>query len=486
MLKSKEIKGLLICVLAMVLVSWSKYIFTGSIKVDQNPLAMAHGLLIVLLFSLALFTYGKIYLKLFKNAGLLTISHAQIKAWGYIHIILASLMLPLLSNDIFLYMAYGDLSNMGYDVFTRQDLMPQSKWAYLVGNWKDSPYLYGPITLWISKLANWAGGGQVWGVLIVFKLIWAVIAIGFLEILSLTVKHLGDFILILFTPVFWLQNVGGIHFDLVAALFLLIAVYFITQQKIVFSLVAISLACMCKIVFVIFIPFILLHYFFINPNRITWKPVVYFMLGIFLSLGMVALSYLPFWKNWETIAVPFAYLNTQEPSKSFSEVLGEILSLLFNDVSPAQGIADTHDSLAKIWWWKQCRLAFNFIGIGLGMVVSVIFMAKTRLVFYKTVLAEYWIKISLVFFFFYSHIFNAWYLIALLPFLPLIGNNSRLKRYFIIVSVFSNLHMIFLNIGRDSYVYYLLPPIVLVNICLFIWQFKKNFLTVEAHLSKEA
>lgn len=486
MLKGKQIKGLLVCVLALLIVSWSKLLFTGNIKVDNNPLSTFHGIVVLILFSLSLFTYGNVYGKFFKNASYLTISHQQLKVYGYIHIVLASLMLPILSNDIFLYLAYGDLSNMGHDIFTRSDVMIQSKWLNYVGNWKDSPYLYGPVTLWISKIANWSGGNNILLVLIVFKLIWVLIAICFLEIMSLTVKNMGDFILVLFTPVFWLQNVGGIHFDLLAGLFLLIAVYFITQQKIVFSLVAITIACMCKIVFVIFIPFVLLHYFFINPNRISWKPLVYFMLGLVLAVGVVVVSYYPFWNGIKTITIPFTYLNTQEPSKSFSEVLGEILNAVFGHETPSDAINNTVDGESKIWWWKQCRIAFNIIGIILAVVVSIVFIAKTKFVFYKTVLAEYWIKLSLVFFFFYSHIFNAWYLIALLPFLPLIGNNDRLKRYFIVVSVFSNFHMIFLNIGRDSFAYYLLPPIVFINISLFLWQFKKNFLTVESHLSKEA
>jgi hypothetical protein len=166
-------------------------------------------------------------------------------------------------------------------------------------------------------------------------------------------------------------------------------------------------------------------------------------------------------------------------------VLGELLNIGFADIAPQDALTNVDDNPSKIWWWKQCRIVFNIIGIVLAIIVSIVFIAKTRFVFYKTVLAEYWIKISLVFFFFYSHIFNAWYLIALLPFLPLIGNNNRLKKYFIVVTVFSNLHMIMLNISRDSALYYLLPPIIFINISLFLWQFRKNFLTVETKLVKE-
>jgi len=485
MVKRKEILGLLACVAVLVLVSWTKVLFTGSIKVDDNPLEHWIGIATVIVFAVSLMVYGRAYYKFFKSPDSFSLSHYQIKLLGYAHVILGSLMLPILSNDIFLYLAYGDLSNMGYDVFTQQNIMGYSKWIDLVGNWKDSPYLYGPITLWISKFANWAGGSNIWMVVIVFKIIWLLIGICFVEIMSLMVKHLQDFILVLFTPVFWMQNVGGMHYDLLAGLFLLIAVYFISQQKIVFALIALKLAIMCKIVFAIFIPFVLLHYFFINSNRISWKPMLYFCLGAIASSTVIILCYLPFWKDSTTITIPFNYLNTQEPSKSFSEVLGEIFHALFNNIAPSDTIGNTSHSSGKMWWWTQFRIGFNVFGIAMGVIVSLVFMIKTRLVFYKTVMAEYWIKICLVFFFFYSHIFNAWYLIALLPFLPLVGNLHRLKKYILIISVYSNLHMIFLNIGRDSWIYYLLPPIIFINISLFLWQFRKNFLTVESPLTKD-
>lgn len=477
---SKDFRILFGAVLALMLVSWSKFIFTGSLKVDDNPLPQPIGIVTFLVFTTALFLYGRVYYKLYVSANSLTVSHKQLKQLGYLLIIFSSLMLPILSNDIFLYIAYGEVSNRGVDVFSNQHVLRYSQWLPYIGDWKSSPYLYGPTTLWISKLANWIGGNSIVMVLVVFKLIIAIISIGFIEIFSLTVKNNQDFLYVLMIPAFWLQNIAGIHYDLLAAFFLLISVYFIGHQKIVFALIAIALACSTKIVFIIFLPFIIIHYWGLNPERLNVKTTIYFLIGILGFIGMILLAYLPFWNGIETVKVPLSFLNHQEPSKSFSEVLGEILNVLFSKAAPISEIENTAFSTSKLWWWKQCRITFNFIGIGLAVILLGIFMVKTGLKFTRIQLAELWVKLTLIFFFFYSHIFNAWYLVALLPFIPLIGPLDRLKKYIIIVAVYSNLHMIMLNIHRESFIYYLLIPIIFINICLFLWQFRKNFLTIES------
>jgi hypothetical protein len=487
MWKIKEIKIIILSLFALVLVSWNKLIFTGSLKVDDNPLSNVNGWIVVLAYAFFLFFYARSYYRIYKYQQNITISHHQVKLLAYIHIVAASLMLPFLSNDIFIYMAYGDVSNLGIDVFTQTNVVQYSRWYSLVGDWKDAPYSYGPITLWVGKLANWAGGNNVFMVLLSYKILWFIIAAGFIEIISLTVKHIGDFIWIAFTPVLWLQCVANIHYDLLGGFFLLIAIYFISQQKIVFSLVAIALACNSKIIYIIFIPFILGHYFLINPQRLGWKPVVYFLTGMICFGLITVVSYFPFWNGIETIQTPFAYLNKVEPSKSFSEVAGELLNLAFprnTDTSVTGEITSATNSTGKVWWWKQCQLVMNIFGVLIGIILTIIFVVKTKLKINKQVLAEFWVKLCVIFFFFYSHVFNIWYFIALLPFIPLLGNNDRLKKYLLIICIYSNLHMIMLNVDHHSALYYFNPLIILLNICLFVWQFRKNFLTIESPVGK--
>jgi len=487
MFKIKEIRIILVSLLAMVLVSWNKFIFTGSLKVDDNPVSNLQGYIMVLSYVFFLFFFGRSYYRLFKYQQNVTLSHQQIKKLGYFSLLAASLMLPFLSNDIFIYMAYGDVSNQGIDVFTQTNVVQYSKWYYLVGDWKDAPYSYGPITLWVGKIANWVGGSNLFGVLVAYKIIWLLVAMGFIEIISLTVKNNGDLIWLTLTPVLWLQCVANIHYDLLGGFFLLIAVYFISQQKIAFSLLAIAFACNAKIIYIIFVPFILAHYFLINPERIGWKPIAYFIIGLLCFCMVSIVSYLPFWVGAETIMFPFTFLNKVEPSKSFSEVAGELLHLAFPreaDTNVTQEMQSSVNSNSKIWWWKVCQYVMNIFGIITGIVLSIIFIVKTKLRINKQLLAEYYVKISMIFFFFYSHVFNIWYFIALVPFIPLLGTNYRLKRYLLIICIYSNVHMIMLNIDRASVLYYFNPPIILFNVLLFVWQFRKNFLTIESPITK--
>ncbi len=487
MFKIKEIRIILISLLAMVLVSWNKFIFTGSLKVDDNPVSNVQGYIMVLSYAFFLFFFGRSYYRLFKYQQNITLSHQQIKQLGYFSLVAATLMLPFLSNDIFIYMAYGDVSNKGIDVFSQTNVVQYSKWYYWVGDWKDAPYSYGPVTLWVGKMANWVGGASIFGVLIAYKIIWLLVAIAFLEVISLTVKNNGDLIWLVLTPVLWLQCVANIHYDLLGGFFLLIAVYFISQQKIVFSLAAIALACNAKIIYIIFVPFILGHYFLINPQRLNWKSFLYVLLGIICFMGISVISYLPFWKGTETLTFPFTFLNKVEPSKSFSEVAGELLNLAFphnTDTSISGEMTSATNSSSKAWWWKQCQFVMNIFGILTGMVLSIIFIIKTKLKLSKQLLTEYYVKITMVFFFFYSHVFNIWYFIAIVPFIPLLGSNDRLKKYLLVICIFSNLHMIMLNIDRSSVLYYFNPPIILINVILFVWQFRKNFLTIESPIIK--
>jgi 4-amino-4-deoxy-L-arabinose transferase-like glycosyltransferase len=487
MLKYKEVKIVILCLLTMVLVSWSKFIFTGNIKVDQTPFTNIQGWFVVLTFTISLFFFGRSYYKLYLKKEELTMSHRQVKMLGYVFILLASTMLPFLSNDIFIYLAYGDVSNHGIDVFT-QASVHHSQWFYLVGNWKDAPYSYGPVTLWVAKIANWVGGNSIWGVLLAYKIIWLIIAIGFLEIISLTVKHISDFIWIVLTPVFWLQCIGNIHYDMLAGFFLLISIYFISQQKIVFSLIAIAIACMSKMVFVIFIPFIFAHYFLIGPQRIAIKPILYFLMGLLAFAGICVISYLPFWNGMDTLKVPFVFLNKVGPSKSFSEVAGEIMHALFprfQQAGASEEVMNELNTASKHWWWILFQKIMNIFGILVGISFTIIFIIKTRLKLNKQLLAEFWVKLVMIFFFLYSHVFNVWYFIALLPFIPLLSNNDRLKKYLLIVCVYSNLHMIMNNIDRSTILYYFNLPVILFNVCLFVWQFRKNFLTIESPIGKQ-
>ncbi|MGL1475121.1 hypothetical protein ACSTJF_00480, partial [Vibrio parahaemolyticus] len=91
---------------------------------------------------------------------------------------LFSLMLPMLSNDLYSLLAYGDASNRGADVYTMTDMLHISPYYdYVSELWKTAPCVYGPVVLLQVKLATWIGG-NLYGTIIIYKLIaliWAII-----------------------------------------------------------------------------------------------------------------------------------------------------------------------------------------------------------------------------------------------------------------------------------------------------------------------
>lgn len=484
MFQNRRLNYLFFLILGLLILSWSKYLFTGSIKVDDNPFGKVEDWVIVISYLSLILLVGYQYYRLYKEADGSTLTFKQIKRFGYGILVLSGLMLPILSNDIFLYIAYGDVSNLGVDVFTQKNTLSQSKWLPYIGKWVESPYLYGPLTLWVGKMANALGGNNIFLVYYIIKLIGVLLGVVFLEMIGLMVRSSANFVWITLTPILWLQNIGGFHYDLLAATFLLISIYFISQQKIVFALLLVALAAMCKIVFIIFLPYIIIHYFMINPGRLNLKCIGYFTIGLIAFAMIAVLSYYPFWTGPKTLGVPLGFLSMQEPSKSFSEVLGEIIHTILGNV---ENTSYTSDGVSgqKLMIWKYLRMIFNIIGILLALILSIRFLVKTGLKFNRSQLTELWVKLTMIFFFFYSHIFNAWYLIALLPFIPLIADNQRLKKYLLIVCVYSNAHMIFLNVDKASAVYYLIFPIIFANIALFMWQFRKNYLTIESPAHKD-
>ena len=61
------------------------------------------------------------------------------KKEAYWIVILASCMLPFLSNDVFVYLGHGYLSNHGVDVFSHTNILKDSIWINYIDAWPDGP-----------------------------------------------------------------------------------------------------------------------------------------------------------------------------------------------------------------------------------------------------------------------------------------------------------------------------------------------------------
>lgn len=483
----REIKkywmGVWISIILMVVISWLRYGLVETLKVDNTPFPIAWNYPIFGIYINALIWLGICYYKIVTSPF-----HTHGKSYrreAYIIVVLSSLMLPFLSNDVFVYLGHGYLSNHGTDVFSNTNILQKSIWIKYIDAWPDGPFVYGPINLIPAKIACWIGGDSIWGSFIAYKILMLGFAVGIVEILISSIKKSSDILIAAIAPAFWLHNVGHMHNDMIACLFVGIAVFFVLKQQLIPSALFIGISLACKVSAIIYLPFVFLLFYYTSSKKpsIKWLHIV-------LSVAVFSVSlvgcYAIFYTGQDSLSVPFNYLAKQNAAKSFAEVLGEMLNVILGDanIDAEFNKASIAKKDPKVYWWGVAQKIFNIIGLCMMVILTIVFIVKTKFKFTKEITVEFFIKLSFIFFFIYLHIFQAWYLILLFP-LILITENDRIKRYFMVICAYSGVHTIIYVIARPSFLFFLVPVMVIINCGLFLWQFRKNYLTVEADFKKQ-
>ena len=466
----------------MCLISWLKYGLTGMIRVDHNPFPPVWSYPIFIAFTGALALFGYHYYRLIWNTP--GIYEKNYKAQAYWIVVLASLMLPFLSNDVIIYLGHGYLSNHGVDVFANTDILKNSAWAPYIDDWKDGPFVYGPVNLIPAKLANLVGGENLWISFFTYKLLMLLIGFGIVEMLNKIVKEPKDLLLAVLAPAFWLHNIGHMHNDLIACLLVLTAVFFVLKNLLMPAAVFIGMALSCKVSVIMYVPFIFSLYFFTADEQIS-KKIGRMVVSVLLLAITIIGCYAIFYDGGASISVPFQYLSRQHPAKSFAEILGEILNVVCSGVNKANieselAMEEIPNEDPKVYWWGISKMIFNIVGILMMLITGWIFALKTKMKFNRELIVELFIKLSFIFFFFYLHIFQAWYLALLIPLIA-ISSNQRIKKYFMVLCAYSGVHTIMIAIARPSFLFYILPVLVIINALLFLWQFRRNYLMVESY-----
>ncbi len=473
-------RGMIAAILLLLMLGWLKTGITENIRVDHNPFPAKWGYPIFITFVIAVFIFSLNYWKLIWKTEL---DKPNYRAAAYLVLILSSLIIPFLSNDAIIYLGHGYLSNHGVDVFSNKNILQHSLWAPNIDDWKDGPFVYGPVNLIPAKLANYIGGKNIWLTFMSYKLLMLLVGVGIIELLNKIVKQPKDLLIAVLAPVFWLHNVGHLHNDIIAVLFVLSSVYFVLNKQIIPSAIFIGIALACKVSIVLYVPFIFMLYFYTSDFRIGGK-LLNGLIGVLAMVSAIVGCYAIYWTGPSSLEVPFKYLSNQQPTKSFSEILGEILNVVFSGVNKANiesevALETVPLNDPKQYWWGISKTIFNVIGILMFFITGLIFAIKTKMKFSKEQIIELFIKFNFIFFFIYLHIFQAWYLILIMP-LVVISANERIKKYFMVLCCYSGIHTIMITISRPSALFYILPVLVIINSLLFVWQFRKNFLKVES------
>jgi hypothetical protein len=478
LLKNNHVRAILLSAFLIVAMSWLRVYVAGTIKVDGHGLAGLPVYVVFFTFIASLGVYSVSLYKLWKDN---TLTSPEVRLVSYILAVLFSLMLPMLSNDIFSLLTYGDSANRGIDVYIDTHSFMVSPYFEFVSNlWKTAPCVYGPIPLSTSRIATGIGAGHLLLSLAVYKalaLFWAVI---FIEVMTRVGTLLGtpsrSLLFILLNPLFLIQGLAQLHCDAIAITLTGCMLYFFLDKKWYWAFLFAGLSIATKISFVLMLPFLVVGLFIQKDSWGSFFSRAF--AGVAITIITVAALYLPYYTSPQTFQTPFKFVFEQDPAKSIPEVIGDVIYFapavlsgkedqeLHNNLHVKPGISPRQ---LEAWLLvkKVCQL---FALIMSAWVFFRFWMGRRDM--------RQWIKVftrlMLLFLLFYSHVFYAWYLLMMLPFLWY-EDDLRFMQWLFVLTCFSNIHDVLCAVQRGTPVYFLVLPLTFIGILIFAWRFRSVF-----------
>src|SRR5579859_3237781 len=298
--------------------SWARWAATGSLKVDESYPHEATGtlLFLALVAGWTLLVLGW--------RGMLHRPPASPRRLAFTGLAIASLMLPMISNDVFSVLAYGDLAARGRDVYTTAAGLPQSAWFGWVGeHWSAEPCVYGPTTL-VAIVPSALARGNPWVALALLRVTWLVPLALVME-LSLRSAAVRPFFhaMVWLNPLFVIEGPGQLHADLLGLAAVVGGMLLAWAGRARGSWVAYAAAVFGKYSFA-FTGF----WFWLAGARTPRDRLVRLpaMAAVIALVGVVVFA--PFWRGTATITEPLRALAGMNPGGSITEVAGILVHLL--------------------------------------------------------------------------------------------------------------------------------------------------------------
>ncbi|HNT29147.1 MAG TPA: polyprenol phosphomannose-dependent alpha 1,6 mannosyltransferase MptB [bacterium] len=206
--------------------SFARWRASGTIGLDvlfpPDPAAEIIGILFFVVVLLVIYGYHNAVLRC-DELGLTldrTLTLAKVLA------VISLIGMPLLSNDIYIYLSCGQAPLNGFNPYTDvADLATSIYHRFVPPIWAEGPYCkYGPAALSLAQFAAFVGGPSPIAGLFVWKLLSLAAFFLFCDAMALLLKRFGNTAaagpFILLSPLLWAQGVGQGHNDLFAVLFL--------------------------------------------------------------------------------------------------------------------------------------------------------------------------------------------------------------------------------------------------------------------------
>jgi hypothetical protein len=340
--------------------SWGRWLATGSLKVDENyPSAFLGTFLFVVLLA----GYGLLVLGW---RGLLEHPPARPRKLAFLGLGVAFLMLPMLSNDIFSLFAYGSLAAEGKDVYVAAGGLAQGAFYGWVGQrWSAEVCVYGPTTL-VAAMPAALSGGNPWLALGILRLAWfAPLAL----VMELSLRSLRDrpffHAMVWLNPLYLVEGPGQLHADLLGLLAVVLGVLLQRRGRVVTGWACFALAVLGKYTFVFTGAWFWLFGSWTLGQRLLRIPA---MAAVIAVLG--AIFYAPFWRGSATLLEPIRALAGMNPGGTLVEVVGEVVHVLRGGAIPRpdmpvlDAVSLQRSTHAGIWFFVSLVMRGVALAVG--------------------------------------------------------------------------------------------------------------------------
>jgi hypothetical protein len=477
--KDKNVRAIFISSLLIVVLSFFRTFTAGTIRVDGHGLSGLPVFLVFFGFLVGLGAYSINFYRLWNEAK---IEIGSVRLLAVILAALFSLMLPMMSNDLFSLLSYGDAANRGVDVYTDvKSLIISPFFDYVSPLWRTAPCVYGPVSLGTARLAAAMSGGHLLAAIAAYKVLAFIWSLVFIEmsfrIAGLLKTSVKPFIFVVLNPVFLLQGVAQLHCDMLAITICSCMLYFFFRRNWYLAFLLAGIAVVAKMNFILILGFLVVALFL---EKESWLSFLYKTVGgICITVLVITAFYYPYYTSPDTFKVPFNFLFSQNPAKSIAEVMGDIVYFapavitghmdeLNSTMAKSSGVSDP-----QLVVWLGVKRACQLFAFILSAIIFVKYWFGKR---ESKQWMNVYLRFLLVFLLFYSHVFYAWYLMILLPFVWM-ETDKRFMQWLFVLTCFSNIHDIMCAVNHDTPVYFIVLPLTLLSVLVFFWRLRNNFFT---------
>ncbi len=242
-------------------------------------------------------------------------------------------VLPFTSSDIFYYLSVGRIDSKYHQnpyYTTIKEFVEQGENSkYLQTDkvleqgynnyWADTTVVYGPVWQLVCKLVAGVSFGNIDFALLIFKLLNVFVHLCNCYLIY-KISHKKIFTLLYgLNPLVLIEGIACVHNDIFVVLFMLLALYFLTQKKnLVSTVVFLAISTAIKYFAIILLPFVIIYYFKEEKPLKRFEKCIQYGL---IFLIVFAIPYIFFVRDAQVLSGLF--VQQEKLAKSFYIILNE-------------------------------------------------------------------------------------------------------------------------------------------------------------------